>query len=109
MGWTRSRGRLYYIRYRWADGRCVADYFGRGPAARLAAEADRLRKLECEAGIAAFQAEAARAGEAERKTRPFDQLCTHLARAALVARGYHLYRHGQWRRRREDPRRLSAG
>ena len=101
MGWVRRRGGRYYIRYRWADGRCVSEYFGRGPTARAVADDDRLQRLEREAAIVSWDTTAARVSEAERQTRQYLDASKLLVQAALVARGFHLHQLGEWRRRCE--------
>jgi hypothetical protein len=101
MGWARRRSGQYYIRYRWVEGRCVAEYFGRGPVAELAADADRLRRLEREAAVAAWDAVATQILVVEQRSNEFADLCKLLAHAALVARGFHCHKGSEWRLRRE--------
>jgi hypothetical protein len=40
MGWVQRRGRRYYYRSRWVNGRDVKEYVGTGEAAELAAKLD---------------------------------------------------------------------
>jgi hypothetical protein len=99
MGWEmRGGGGPYYFRCRWVDGRPACQYVGKGPAARLAADADQVERLERQAATAAWQATST---AAERASRPAFELhggCELLARAHLLAAGYHRHE-AEWRRR----------
>jgi hypothetical protein len=97
MGWERG----YYYRVRKVNGRVVREYVGAGEVAELAAQKDALdrerRRLE--------------ALEQSREKDDMKALDVHLkvvsdridlaARAALLAAGFHQYKRGEWRRRRE--------
>jgi len=111
MAWVRRpRGRgAYYVRCRWVDGRCVQEYVGRGPAAQLVADHDRLARLQREAAKQAWESDEARAYEAWRRTRELNEAVGLVARAALVAAGYHRHKQGSWRRRRGRDGRVPAG
>jgi hypothetical protein len=99
MGWEmRGGGGPYYFRCRWVDGRPACQYVGKGPAARLAADADRVERLERQAATAAWGAEFAGAEAANDSVAALAGECGLLARAHLVVGGN--YRHGgEWRRR----------
>ena len=97
MGWDKGR---YYTRSRKVNGRVVREYVGAGRVAELAAEIDAVererRRLEAFAlrqekdELAALDAELAAVAEA----------ADLLARAALLAAGYHQHKRGEWRKRR---------
>lgn len=101
MGWERRNGRgEYYTRTRKVNGRDVREYFGTGMKGALAAAADLLRRKQRQMEVQERRAEESRwqaAGE------PLNDLCKSadiVARAALVAEGYHQHAHGEWRRRK---------
>ena len=86
MAWERG----YYYRVRRENGRVVREYVGRGRVAELMAKLDALDR------------------EKEREERRLDadlealiETTDLLARAALVAAGYHQHKRGEWRKRRD--------
>ena len=97
---SRERGGLYYTRSRKERGRVIREYVGGGILGELAAHMDaenrRLREDE----------EASQREERERLdalTAPVEELCEAaevIARAALLASGYHRHNRGEWRKRR---------
>ena len=99
MPWQQRGTRSYFYTHERAGGRPVRRYVGAAgsPAAeRAAADAD-LRRLEREAAARERLAEQARQREVEAPLLDLCELTDVLARAALVAAGYH--RHGgEWRR-----------
>ncbi len=100
MGWeTRERGGRYYYRSVRDGGRVRKEYVGAGEIAEAVAHADetirRVRELE----RARCRAEAERL---EVLTAPVEELSEAagiLARAHLIAGGYHRHK-GEWRRAR---------
>lgn len=101
MGWVqRNTGRYFYLSDRVA-GRSRCRYFGTGPAAELVAAVVELRRVQ------KAVARRERLTEQERlavATAPLLELCDltdTLARAALVAAGFHQHDRGAWRRQRE--------
>ena len=98
----RERGGLYYTRSRKEGGKVVREYVGGGIlgelAARMDAEERRLREEE----------KASRREERERLdalAAPIEELCEAaevIARAALIASGYHQHNRGEWRKKREQ-------
>jgi hypothetical protein len=98
VGWERRGSRRYYYRRLWAGGERDGRYVGSGPTADLAAEADRLARLERQAATAAWGAEFAGIERANGSVAALAAECGLLARAHLVVGGN--YRHGgEWRRR----------
>ena len=100
MAWeSRERGGHYYTRSRRVNGRVVREYIGGGELAQIASENDddrrTLRKAERQQQRAELERLEALAG-------PVGELCEVteiLARAHLLACGYHEHR-GEWRRER---------
>jgi hypothetical protein len=102
MAWERrKRGGLYYTRSRKEGGRVVREYVGGGILGELAARMDaedRPRREE----EAAYQREEREHLEA--LSAPVEELCDAaevIARAALIASGFHCHNRGEWRKRRE--------
>jgi hypothetical protein len=99
MGWEpRGNGR-YYFRYRKVDGRVTRQYLGAGAVAEVAAAADALRRADRRAASEARRAEQDRWREALAPLLELSRVADLMARAALLAGGYH--RHARtWRKRR---------
>ena len=95
---ARNQGK-YYVRKVWRDGRCVSEYIGAGPVAEGLAELDAAerarRKLEREALRQEREAELA----VDALLETAGQAIRAVARATLLANGYHPHK-GQWRKRR---------
>jgi hypothetical protein len=106
MAWQVVDGRRYYYRAMRVGGRPVRRYVGAGgrPGAELAAAADDLRRLGREVAARERHAEQSRLQEAEAPLLALCELTDVLARAALVAAGYHRHDRGEWRRSREPER-----
>jgi hypothetical protein len=97
MAWDRHGNYSRSIR----DGTKVRRvYLGRGPAAQLAALLDDQRRADRLARDEAWRAEEARWATAEARLGELCELSESLARAALLAAGYHQHDRGAWRRRR---------
>jgi hypothetical protein len=101
MGWEARGcgGRLYYFRYRKVAGRVTRQYLGTGPVAELAAAADALRRADRRAALEARRAEEDRWRAALGPLLALSRVADLMARAALLAGGYH--RHARtWRKKR---------
>jgi hypothetical protein len=97
MGW--DKGGRYYTRSRKIGGRVLREYVGGGELGKLAAAVDAdARALRAEKA-AVWKAEKARLESLEGNVMALDELAGLLARAALVAAGYHQHKR-QWRRKR---------
>ena len=95
----RDRGGLYYTRSRKLNGRVVREYVGTGPLAELVAEVDAEERRRREADAAQRKEERERL---DALTAPIEELCEAaevIARAALIASGYHRHNRGGWRKR----------
>jgi hypothetical protein len=100
--WETRRGRgCYYTRTRREDGRRIREYIGIGQEARRAAEEDEARRRQVEA-----ERDAARALAEDVQT--LSELADLLARAALLAAGYHRPNRGLWRKRRVRKKTIAA-
>ena len=99
MGWEARGNGLYYFRYRKVNGRVTRQYLGAGAVAELAAAADALRRADRKAAMEARRAEQARWREALAPLLELSRVADLMARAALLAGGYH--RHARtWRKKR---------
>jgi hypothetical protein len=98
----RERGGLYYTRSRKVDGRVVREYVGSGLLGQLAARMDAELRRKRQQEAAAWKEERE---QIEALTAPVEELCEGvevLARATLLASGYHRHNRGEWRKRREQ-------
>jgi hypothetical protein len=96
----RERGGLYYTRSRKEGGRVVREYVGGGVLGELAAQIDAEWRRQREEKAVAQREERKRL---DALVAPLEELCEAaeiIARAALVASGYHQHNRGEWRRRR---------
>ena len=99
MAWERRGGNLYYYQVEREDGRVRKRYIGAGEVAETIAHADEtIRRTRAErrerARIELEEARCLALAGAE-----LHQAAEILARAQMVAAGYHR-RKGEWRRRR---------
>ena len=102
MGWE-SRGSCrgrYYTRSKRANGRVVREYVGTGPVAELAAAADALRRADRRAAMEARRAEQASWRAALAPLMELSRVADLMARAALLAAGYHRHSRSSWRKKR---------
>src|SRR5262245_43060777 len=98
MAWeSRRNGRYYYSAVK-RDGRVIKRYFGRGPAAELAAQLDQQARQRRQDQAAALHTERSRRAAPERALHDFETACDLLMVAALMAAGYHRTNYGPWRR-----------
>jgi hypothetical protein len=99
MGWDKGR---YYTRSKKVNGRVVREYVGTGYVAELAAQLDavererkNLERAETHMGKLASEA-------LDESLQELNDLAELLARAALVAAGFHRHKRGEWRKKREQ-------
>src|SRR4051794_28435895 len=101
MGWeTRERGGPYYTRSRRLDGRVIREYVGAGPFAELAAAMDALKRCQRDEEAAYWKGERERLEREAVFLRELEEAAEVLARATLVASGYHRHK-GEWRMARD--------
>jgi hypothetical protein len=102
MSWQqRGRSRAYYHSER-IGSRVVRRYCGIGAIAELAAAADDLRRLERTIEVRERRAEQERLAAAEAPLLLLCEVTDNLARATLLAAGYHRHDRSAWRLRRES-------
>ena len=101
MGWERGR---YYTRSRKVHGRVVREYIGTGRVAELVAQTDALERKQRQAECAALRAVRSELEALDASVKELNDLADLLARAALLAAGFHQHKRGEWRKRREQDR-----
>jgi len=101
VAWEQRRnGNLYYYRSVRDGERVKKEYVGTGEIAELLAHADETIRLSREKRRAQELAERESLEELLAPILEVREAARVLARASLVASGYHNH-HGEWRRRRE--------
>jgi len=100
MAWEERSGSRYYYRSVREGKRVRKEYVGAGEAAELAAHADDTLRSVRELEAAEGRAEVERLAELAAPVAQLCEMAEILARAELVASGYHRHK-GQWRFRRE--------
>ena len=104
MAWeTRTRGGCYYTRSRKAGGRVGREYVGAGRVAELAAETDAIEREKRLRHASALRQEKAELAALDAVLKVLAERTELVARAALLAAGFHRHKRGEWRRRREQP------
>ena len=97
MGWDR---RGYYYRVRKVAGRVVREYVGTGHVAALAAQMDALERERREIDTGTKRQEKAQLADLDTDIKTLVRTIDLLARAALLATGFHQHKRGEWRKRR---------
>jgi hypothetical protein len=92
------RGNFYY-RSRRVNGQPRNEYLGAGMIGRLAADLDNLSRHERDEDRALLVQDEAAMDALDDLVRPVRALADDLARAAMVAAGYHRHHRG-WRKKR---------
>ena len=95
----RDRGGLYYTRSKKVNGKVVREYVGGGVLGEIAARMDALERCQREEEAAAWKEERERMEALEAPTEELCEAAELLAKAALVAAGYHQHKRGEWRKR----------
>jgi hypothetical protein len=98
MAWERG----YYYRVRKVDGRVVREYVGRGRLAELIAESDADERRERAERRDAFRQRKAEQEAVDALVNELNDVADLLARAALLAAGFHQHKRGEWRKRRVE-------
>jgi hypothetical protein len=101
MGWKIINGRSYYYRTVREGGQIRSEYVGASGTASLIAQLDAIDREAKEAERHERKLERAQAETEDRELADWCESIETLARAALVAAGYHRHHRGEWRKRRE--------
>ena len=101
MGW--EKGGRYYTRSRKVGDKVIREYVGSGRVAELAARLDALDRQERETKWAAMRAERDELDALDAPLDELNDLADLVAKAALLAAGFHCHRRCEWRRRRVRP------
>jgi hypothetical protein len=97
MGWERG----YYYRVSKVNGRVVREYVGRGRVAELAAQLDALERQKRQLQALDLRRQKDELAALDAEVKALEQTTDLLARAALLAAGFHQHKRGEWRKRRE--------
>jgi hypothetical protein len=100
--WVSRGDRRYYYRSKRLGNRVVRQYVGTGPLADLAAALDRFARVQRQAETEARRTDQECQVAALQPLQVFCEATDLLARASLLAAGYHQHDRGEWRRRRHD-------
>jgi len=101
MAWEKGR---YYTRSRKVKGRVIREYIGGGEIGALAAQLDAIEREQREHERGLWRIEREEIEAFDETIAKVCQMADIIARAAMVAAGFHR-RRGEWRRRRvEDER-----
>ena len=104
MRWeTRARGGRYYTRSKKVNGRVEREYVGAGRVAELVAEMDAIEREKRHRDASALRQEKAELAALDAELKALAERTELVARAALLAAGFHRHKRGEWRRRREQP------
>jgi hypothetical protein len=106
MGWDKGR---YYTRSQKCDGRVVREYVGIGYPAKLAARLDANERKKRQAKRTARRAQQAELDALDSEINALTDLADAVARAALLAAGFHQHKRGEWRRRRGQSKGTTIG
>jgi len=98
MAWEKRWGRLYLYRTVRRGSRFIKEYYGRGPAADLAAQMMAERRHARAAEAEALRTLKGALAPADRLAADLDAACRSLTETTLMAAGYYKH-HYQWRPR----------
>jgi hypothetical protein len=96
MGWEKGR---YYTRSRKVNGRVVREYVGAGDVGLLAAELDAIERERRAHERESWRTEKEEIEAFDKSIAKVCQMADVIAKAVMVAAGFHRHR-GEWRRRR---------
>ncbi|MDA1052703.1 MAG: hypothetical protein O3C40_19790 [Planctomycetota bacterium] len=96
MGWEKDR---YYTRSRKVNGRVVREYIGGGEVGALVAQMDAVERERREWERECWRLEKEEMEAFDSSVAKVCQMADIIAKAAMVAAGFHRHR-GEWRRRR---------
>jgi hypothetical protein len=100
MAWERG----YYYQAEKIGGRVVKTYVGHGRIGELAAQLDAIEREKRASEKASFKTWKKHLADLDEPLDRLNDLADMLARAALIAAGFHQHRRGEWRRRRNAKR-----
>jgi len=101
MAWEkRQRGGYYYTRSRKVNGRVIREYVGGGILGEASARMDAAERQRREEKAALWREERERLEALDGQMEELYETAEVLAKAALVAAGYHQHKRGEWRKRR---------
>jgi hypothetical protein len=105
VSWERG----YYYRVRKVNGRVLREYVGAGEVASLVAQMDALRREQRQLEALEQRQEKDRLKALDADLEAVSDRIDLVARAALLAAGFHQHKRGEWRRRREQDSNTGTG
>jgi hypothetical protein len=105
MAWERG----YYYRVRKVNGRVLRAYIGSGRLAELAAQVDALERKRRQTEAEQLRQEKAELDTLLAGLKTLAELTSLVARAALLAAGFHQHKRGEWRAKREKDSNGASG
>ena len=101
MAWEkREHGGLHYTRSKKVNGRVIREYVGGGILGEASARMDADERQQREGEAALWREERERLETLDGLTEELYEAAEVLAKAALLADGYHQHKRGEWRKRR---------
>lgn len=101
MGWDKGR---YYTRSKKVNGRVVREYVGTRELAELAAQMDALEREKRLLDALELRDEKAELAALDDNLKALSEQTDLVARAALLAAGFHQHKRGEWRKKRDNRR-----
>jgi hypothetical protein len=101
MGWDRGR---YYTRSKKVNGRVVREYVGTGRIAQLASQLDAIEREQRQSQAQELRQRKKELASLDAEMKALNEETDRLARAALLAAGFHQHKRGEWRKRRGNPK-----
>lgn len=102
MAWeTRNGQGAYYTRSRRVGGRVVREYIGSDETAKAIATIDDIERQERKAQLDAEREVRAELEAIDTQIEQLGEVADVLARAIIIASGYHQHKGGEWRKYRE--------
>ncbi len=98
MGWDKNN--RYYSRSRRVNGRVVREYIGGGKAGELVAQFDEMDRDRREEERMAERGEREEMAALDAPVIELVELTELVARAVLLAAGFHQHHRGEWRKKR---------
>ena len=102
MAWESRNGKgAYYTRSRRCGGRVVREYIGSDETAKVIAKIDDIERQVRREELNAQREARAELEAIDTQIEQLGELADELARAMLIASGYHQHKGGEWRKYRE--------
>ncbi len=102
MAWESRNGKgAYYTRSRRYEGRVIREYIGADETAKVIAKIDDIERQVRKAELDAQRVVQAELEAIDTHVEQLGEVADVLARAIIIASGYHQHKGGEWRKYRE--------